>query len=48
LVTSSPSTSNCSVAYSAPTSAGTVTISATYSGDPTHKASSGKSTLTVS
>jgi len=39
--------SNCSVMYTPPSSAGPVTIKATYGGDSTHAGSSGTSTLTV-
>ena len=37
----------CAVAYTAPASPGTVTITATYKGDPTHAESSGTAVVTV-
>lgn len=40
--------SKCSVVYTAPSLARTVTITAIYSGDGTHKTSSGTSALIVS
>src|SRR3989454_4167547 len=43
----STSTGMCNIAYTPPANAGPVTITATYSGDSTHKISSGTSALTV-
>src|SRR2546428_157285 len=43
----STSTSICAIIYTPPANTGTVTITGTYSGDSTHKTSSGTSTLTV-
>jgi Bacterial Ig-like domain (group 3) len=37
----------CKLTYTAPSAAGPVTITASYSGDPTHSVSSGTSSLTV-
>ena len=48
LVTATASSSTCSIKYNPPANAGPVTITATYSGDGTHKTSSGTSALTVS
>ncbi|HET6458951.1 MAG TPA: hypothetical protein VFG24_08755 [Nitrosopumilaceae archaeon] len=45
---SSTSVSTCAITYTAPSTVGTVTITATYSGDSTHRTSVGTSTLTVS
>jgi hypothetical protein len=47
LVSSSSSASTCSIVYSSPSKTGPVTITATYSGDSKHAASSGTSALTV-
>ena len=44
---SSSSSSTCSITYAPPTSSGTETITAVYSGDSTHASSSGSSSLTV-
>ena len=41
-------TSKCFIVYTAPSSTGSVTITANYPGDGSHKPSSGKATLTVS
>ena len=43
----STSKSICAIIYTPPANTGTVTITGTYSGDSTHKTSSGTSTLTV-
>ncbi len=43
----SSSQSSCHVTYTAPTTAGTVTITGIYGGDSTHAKSSGKAALTV-
>ena len=40
-------TSSCQVTYTAPSAAGSVTITASYSGDPIHSTSSGTSSLSV-
>ncbi len=47
LVAISSTQSQCTVTYTAPTTAGTVIITAKYNGDSTHKTSSGTSQLTV-
>jgi YVTN family beta-propeller protein len=47
LTSSSSSASTCKIVYTPPSTTGQVTITATYSGDISHKTSSGKSTLTV-
>ena len=47
LSSTSSSTSSCLTSYTAPSTASTVTITATYSGDSTHAASSGTSSLTL-
>ncbi len=47
LTTASPSSSSCQAAYKPPSTAGPVTITATYSGDSGHGTSSGTSALTV-
>jgi len=41
------STATCKLTYTAPSAAGPVTITASYSGDATHSVSSGKSSFTV-
>src|SRR2546428_474789 len=43
----STSTSTCAIIYTPPANTGPVTITGTYSGDSTHKTSSGTSALTV-
>ncbi len=42
-----PSSSDCSITYTAPSSPGPATITAVYPGDSTHSGSSGSSALTV-
>ena len=47
LSSAGPSSSTCSITYTAPSAPGLITISASYSGDSTHSASGGISSLTV-
>ena len=47
LSSSSSSQSQCTVTYVAPLTPGSITITASYSGDSTHLSSSGRSSLTV-
>src|SRR5437660_833360 len=47
LSSSSSSQSQCTVTYVAPLTPGSITIAASYSGDSTHRSSSGTSSLTV-
>jgi hypothetical protein len=47
LTSSGGASASCQVTYTAPSAAGTVTITASYGGDTTHVASSGTASLTV-
>ncbi len=47
LIPSGPSSAACSIAYTAPSTTGSPTITATYSGDFDHSTSSGTSAVTV-